>query len=981
MAGPWKSSSKFKDARKLTAAYFDAAFYLEKYPDVRQSGKDPLNHYLDRGWKEGRDPSPGFSTAHYLSRYPDVRDAGVNPLIHYVFHGQAEGRTPLPGSQGQSPAGAARAIIAAAIEGEFDADYYLKTYADVKAMGLPPLEHYIETGWREGRNPSADFDTNYYLRANPDVGIAEINPLYHYARYGRKEGRQPKPPRYPGEGPAAPLDTSKATPAEAAHIALIAPQFDKNYYLDRNPAVRTAGMDPVLHYLRQGWKELRDPSAQFSTAYYLDANPDVKSGGINPLVHYLKHGRSEGRQALPYVRRLFKADYAPLVSVIVPNYNHEKFLAKRLDSILQQTYPNIELLILDDVSTDGSIGIIRDYETRHPKTVRATVNDRNSGNVFSQWQKGIDNTSGELIWICESDDFCEPDFLEKLVPQFADPSVLLGFGRIQFADADGNYREGMDGYRENAEPGIWNRVQVRPARQWFDNGFGVSNVMANVGGCLLRRQKLPDSVWKEARSYTVLGDWFLYVMMANGGRIAYVPDAIAYFRQHGGNTSVRGFHRKAFYSEQERLLKLLRRRWGVSDDIACRFHDRVKASYELARAGTHVGSLGKLFSLERCLRVRRSQRHVLVAFLGFQLGGGELMAIHLANALLQKGFIVSVMPLVAAVENAAIRKQLDPRIAVYDGQLVKETGIARFLDSAGIDVVNSHNVGVEYLFFIDATEPISIPYVTTLHGSYEVTNLGDHAMLKFLRGVTHWVYLAEKNLAHLHGIPLASGAMSKIGNAMPADAAPFAKTRQELGIGPEDFVFAIASRAIREKGWEPAIRALAEAQKTTARKLFLLLCGTGDDAGRLQALYGGNRQVIFLGFQTEIGGLYRMSDCALLPSRFQGESFPLSLIQAMQAGTPIVATRIGEIPAMTTMGKRSAGPLIAPLEDDHAFTAALSDAMVRMLDDDFRRRRAADAKAIAARYSMAKMADSYGALFARLIAAADRVRVQKQAKA
>jgi hypothetical protein len=115
-----------------------------------------------------------------------------------------------------------------------------------------------------------------------------------------------------------------------------------------------------------------------------------------------------------------------------------------------------------------------------------------------------------------------------------------------------------------------------------------------------------------------------------------------------------------------------------------------------------------------------------------------------------------------------------------------------------------------------------------------------------------------------------------------------------------------------------------------------------------------------------------MSDCALLPSRFQGESFPLSLIQAMQAGTPIVATRIGEIPAMTTMGKRSAGPLIAPLDDDHAFTAALGDAMVRMLDDKFRRRRAADAKAIAARCSMAKMADSYGALFARLIAAADR---------
>ncbi|MGQ0486206.1 MAG: glycosyltransferase, partial [Hyphomicrobiales bacterium] len=720
---------------------------------------------------------------------------------------------------------------------------------------------------------------------------------------------------------------------------------------------------------------LRDPSPLFSTAYYLDANPDIQSAAINPLVHYLQNGRGEGRQPLPFTHRLDEADYAPLVSVIVPNYNHEKFLAQRLDSILDQTYRHVELLILDDGSRDGSVRVIRDYAKRYPNRIRSIFNARNSGNVFAQWRKGIENTTGELIWICESDDFCEPDFLEKLVPQFADPAVLLGFGRIQLADRAGGYQEGMDGYREYAEPGIWDRVQVRPAAQWFNNAFGVSNVMANVGGCLMRRQKLPDEVWREAQGYTVLGDWFLYIMMANGGRIAYVPEAVAYFRQHGGNTSVKGFQRKAFYSEQERVLKLLRRRWGVSDDVARRFHARISETHAWSKAEPHVGKLERLFSLDRCLKVRRSGRHVLVAFLGFHLGGGELMAIHLANALLRKGLIVSVMCLSTANENEAIKRLLDRRIAVYDAQSVKEMGIARFLESAGIDVINSHNVGAEYFFFVNSADRISIPYVVTLHGSYEVSNVGGDAMLKFLRGVTHWVYLAEKNLAHLQGIPLAQGAVSKIGNAMPEDAAPFPKTRKELGIAPKDFVFAIASRAIREKGWEPAIRALAEAQKTTARKLFLLLCGTGEEEARLNNLYGKNKRIKFLGFQTEIAGLYRIGDCALLPSRFQGESFPLSLIQAMQAGCPIVATGIGEIPAMMTMGKRSAGLLIAPQDDDGAFTAALADALVGMLDDGFRSQRAADAKAIAARYDMAKMADEYVALFDRLIAAAGRVGV------
>ncbi len=203
MAGNGKSASDSKTARKLVAAVFDAAFYLEKYPDVRKSGEDPLNHYLERGWKEGRDPSPGFSTAHYLSTYHDVQSAGVNPLVHYVFHGHPEGRSPVASPGGQSPAALAKAIIVATIESEFDAAYYLETYPDVKETGLSPIEHYIETGWREGRNPSAHFDTVHYLKANADIGIAEVNPFYHYVRYGKREGRRPSPARHRDERPAA----------------------------------------------------------------------------------------------------------------------------------------------------------------------------------------------------------------------------------------------------------------------------------------------------------------------------------------------------------------------------------------------------------------------------------------------------------------------------------------------------------------------------------------------------------------------------------------------------------------------------------------------------------------------------------------------------------------------------------------------------------------------------------------------------------
>ena len=73
---------------------FDQTYYLETYPDVKQSGISPLKHFCNYGWKEGRNPSSVFDTSYYLSTYLDVRDARINPLLHYIRHGRYEGRRP-----------------------------------------------------------------------------------------------------------------------------------------------------------------------------------------------------------------------------------------------------------------------------------------------------------------------------------------------------------------------------------------------------------------------------------------------------------------------------------------------------------------------------------------------------------------------------------------------------------------------------------------------------------------------------------------------------------------------------------------------------------------------------------------------------------------------------------------------------------------------------------------------------------------------
>jgi hypothetical protein len=79
-------------AKLEESGLFDRAWYLETYPDVRDGAVDPVHHYLETGWKEGRDPGPDFCTTAYLKANSDVAATGINPLLHFVEHGRVEGR-------------------------------------------------------------------------------------------------------------------------------------------------------------------------------------------------------------------------------------------------------------------------------------------------------------------------------------------------------------------------------------------------------------------------------------------------------------------------------------------------------------------------------------------------------------------------------------------------------------------------------------------------------------------------------------------------------------------------------------------------------------------------------------------------------------------------------------------------------------------------------------------------------------------------
>ncbi len=248
---------------------FDAGYYLMHNADVAAAGLDPLQHFEQSGWAEGRDPSALFSDAKYLAANTDVAAAHINPLLHYIQYGQAEGRSAFTVADAPSPEAAL-----------FDATYYLAHNPDVAAAGVDPLTHFQQSGWAEGRDPSAAFSDSRYLAAYADVRDAHVDPLAHFALHGQAEGRMAFAVLPPTTGPA--------TEAQL---------FDTAYYLGHNPDVLAAHVDPLLHYELHGWMEGRDPSAGFSTTHYLSANLDVAAAHIDPLAHYAQSGQAEGRMA------------------------------------------------------------------------------------------------------------------------------------------------------------------------------------------------------------------------------------------------------------------------------------------------------------------------------------------------------------------------------------------------------------------------------------------------------------------------------------------------------------------------------------------------------------------------------------------------------------------------------------------------------------------------------------------------------------
>jgi len=222
---------------------------------------------------------------------------------------------------------------------------------------------------------------------------------------------------------------------------------------------------------------------------------------------------------------------APFVSVIVPNYNHAAYLKRRIDSILDQTYQNFELILLDDNSSDDSVNVLKEYIS-HPKVTHYCFNEINSGSPFLQWKRGIDIAKGHFIWIAESDDYASPRFLEVLIERISiNKEVTLAYCGSNLIDKYDSILGNTYFYTTTLDEKRWLNDFENTGIAECLKYLLYQNTIPNASAVLFSREKYLKTSGGD-QNYRLCGDWKLWFeMLMLEGNIQYIAETLNNFRQ------------------------------------------------------------------------------------------------------------------------------------------------------------------------------------------------------------------------------------------------------------------------------------------------------------------------------------------------------------------------------------------------------------------------------------------------------------------
>ena len=348
------------------------------------------------------------------------------------------------------------------------------------------------------------------------------------------------------------------------------------------PVVGFDGAGGFVELLRRGCGEL---------VPYLDANA-MAAAVLRLLSDQVERDRLTGRgreiidqefEFASYARFLVElgTGVTPSVSVIVPNYNYARYLPTRLKSILGQTYRPHEIIFLDDCSTDDSLDVAERLLQDSPIPYRIISNQTNQG-CYRQWLRGLQEATGELVWIAEADDDCAPTLLASLVPTFATATVTLAYCQSKQIDEEG--RELAPDYlawTSDISATRWRGGYVRRGVDEVTDTLIIKNTIPNVSGVLMRK---PDLSAIEAKLVQLrnAGDWLVYAHVLERGDIAFIPTALNYHRRHQGSLTI-GKGGVNLMREILLVQQFIKGRHAIANDVEARRDAHLQTTYEYLR--------------------------------------------------------------------------------------------------------------------------------------------------------------------------------------------------------------------------------------------------------------------------------------------------------------------------------------------------------------------------------------------------------------
>lgn len=364
---------------------FDAGWYIAKYPDVKISGLEPLDHYLRYGERLGRKPSPMFDPLFYGEYYPEVIESGASLLTHFVAVGKGEGRRGHPETiqdytqqlwRREHVADCLAALVSFTESNKPD-------QVRLAAWGLARW-----FAWLEDWHYCVHWLRFYYKQPAPKSPWPVIQLLYCEAL--SRVGEQVK--------------------AEQQAVVL------KN----RFPSYFDANLVLSNIYLSQLYalplSETFAKEASILNNQRIDVVNALFSSNNLSLIDNESTSRALNLDTITSTPNEAKSHEIGVVSVIVPVFNAERFLSTALQSLALQSYSNLEVLIVDDASTDGTRAVAEQFVSQDSR-FKLLCLPRNQG-AYAARNNGLKHATGAYITVHDGDDWSHPDKLACQIAAF-----------------------------------------------------------------------------------------------------------------------------------------------------------------------------------------------------------------------------------------------------------------------------------------------------------------------------------------------------------------------------------------------------------------------------------------------------------------------------------------------------------------------------------------------------------------------------------